>query len=169
MAPRTSQVAIWTDQIIDKLFAAETRRLQNWIDKISIQNQEVHGGDPLAGFLHQGKWYRHSSIGVGKFEKVPLALCLHGEMNSYLSDERITQNEQQLVRQGVLSIIRECHQLQELRDALPDCLADCFPELQALSRTREEAYTIEHDERAKRQFAKIRPKIELYATTRLIF
>lgn len=169
MAPKTSQAAVWTDQVIDSLFTAEKRRLQNWIDRICLQNQEALGGEPLAGFLYQGKWYRHSSVGVGKFQKTQLHFSLNGDMNSYLSDEKITTNEQQIVHQAIFTILRHCYDLQDLRDSLPDCVADCFPELTRLGRTRDEAFTIADDERAKRQFAKVRPKIELYAATRLIF
>jgi hypothetical protein len=168
-AAKGSQISVWTDQIINMLFAAERRRLQNWVDKICVANQEATGGEPLAGYIYQGQWYRHSSIGQGKFTKTPLSASLSGEMNSFLSDKRITDMEEQLLKQGVFSVLRTCCDLQDLRDALPDCLVDCFPELSKFPRNREVAYTLASEDRPLRQFNKILPKLEVYAATRLIF
>lgn len=155
------------DALIDKLFSSDNARLAGWIDTLVKRNQEAKSIVDNT-FLHAGKQYRMSTL-VGF---VPINPTLHptllGYMTDYMSDEKIVDDEKSFVRQAIVRVIEPCETQQDIRDALPDCLVACIPDLMQLSRIRPEAYTIAHDARAIRQFNKMLPDIQSYAATRLI-
>lgn len=155
------------DHLIDKLFSSDNARLAGWIDTLIKRNQEARSISHNT-FLYDGKQYRLSSL-VGLVTDNPtLHPTVLGAMHEYLSDEKIVSSEKSFVRQAIVRVIEPCESQQDIRDALPDCLVACIPELMQLSRTRPEAYTIAHDARATRQFSKMLPDIQSYAATRLI-
>lgn len=156
------------------LFQAEVRRLGAWKDKLIKLNNEAKNKQ-LAGFLYKGKWYQTSGLPNGRYEKVPLTFTLGPEMEKYLADENHIKLERQVIGQLLSRLLSPCTTYQDMRDALPDCLAECVPSIRQLSRTREEAWPLRDVieaasyERSLRQYEKLKPKIEMYAATRLIY
>lgn len=162
-----SAASQWADAVAAKLFNPDLSRLRTWIDRLVKLNQEEMGED-LAGFLFNGQWYRHSSLGKGKYVKKPLAYGLTAEMESYLEDEKIILMDKKLIHQAVYLRVMNCMTLQDVRDALPDCLTELFPELARLERIRNEQFFV-NNLSDLRQWSKILPKIEQYSVARLMF
>lgn len=155
------------DGLIEKLFSSDNARLAGWIDQLVKRNQEAKTISDNT-FLHDGKQYRMSTL-VGFVPNNPtLHPSLLAHMGEYLSDAKIVEGEKSFVRQAIVRVLEPCESQQDIRDALPDCLAACIAEVMHLPRTRPQAYTIANDARATRQFNKMLPDIQSYAATRLI-
>lgn len=158
------------DKIVNTLFEPDNRRLQNWIDKIDGQNREVCNDNTLLGFTYMGRYFRPSHLeGREPFGKKLINEQLVPTIEAFLSDERIVDDDKAMVRQGLSLILDPCKNMQEIRDALPECLVDFLPELKEFERMTTECWTIEENPRARRQFDKVRPKLEAYAVARMMF
>lgn len=155
------------DGLIDKLFSSDNARLAGWIDNLVKKNQQAKS-IPGNTFLYDGKQYRLSTL-VGLVKENPtLHPSVLPAMSEYVTDEKIVDDEKSFVRQAIVRVLEPCETLQDIRDALPDCLVACIDGLMQLPRTRPEAFTIANDARATRQFMKMLPDIQSYAATRLI-
>lgn len=156
--------------IIKILFEGEIRRLTKMLDELVVGNDRLHQSAPSAGFLFNGKFHKRSNA-----SRAPLAgerHTLHEElwdpMAEYLRDTAAVMTDIQMVNQMAHRLVGPCQNMQDLRDALPDCLAALSEEIYALERTRPEAWTIT-DDRGMRQFQKIKPLMEMYSGTRLLY
>lgn len=156
------------DHIIKVVFSAEDRRIAAWVDKLCIKNQEIH--PQSVGFIYSGDIYRPSNV-IGQLPRAPALDISHwAEMDNVLSDKKIISNEKAFIRQSLVGILESCSSEQDIRDAMPECIVDTLPQnIQQLRRTRSEAFTIAGDPRKLRQFEKVRNKLEVYATGRLIY
>lgn len=158
------------DQIVSHLFEPDNRRLQAWIDKIDGQNREAHNDQTLLGFTHMGRYFRPSHLaGAEPIGKKLIHSNLNPTIEAYLADERLVEDDKAMIRQGLSLLLDPCKDMQEVRDALPECLVDFLPELKEFERMSSELFTIEDNPRALKNFNKIRPKIDSYAVARLMF
>lgn len=158
------------DKIINTLFAADNRRLQKWIDRLDSQNREARNDNMLLGFLYLGRYYRPSHVeGPDPTGVKPLDPTLYATVDAFLADEKLVDTDKAFIRQGLFTILDPCKDMQEVRDALPECLVDFLPELKELERNADECWTIASNPRAIRQFEKVRPKLEAYAVARMIY
>lgn len=155
------------DHVVKVLFAADSRRLTAWIDRLCDRNQEVTRR-PTQGFLYGGELYRRSTIVGDIAERRCIDPVLFVEIDEYLADKKKLERDKQQIRQGMMMVMEPCKTLEEIRDALPECLVDCIPELKAIERDKPAAYTLQ-DERSIRQFNKILPLMQIYSTARLVF
>lgn len=156
-----------TDQIVGQLLNAEIRRLSNWQDKLVQKNQEYYPN--TYGFLFNGSRHKQSNV-TGQLPRFPeLHPDLWEEGYRFHKDVVALKQETAFVRQALVSVLEDCKDNQDIRDALPDCIVDMIDPLRGLSRTREEAFTIQNKPRQLRQWQKARPNIDVYAAARLIF
>ena len=156
------------DNVIDSLFAADNRRLQAWVDRLCEKNQEARR-EPVVGFLYGGVYYRPSNVIGAVPVKRAIDPSLYPQIDAFLADKRTIDDQKQLIRQGMFMVLDPCKSIDDIRDALPECLVDCLPNLKTMPRHREAAFTIQDNPRACRQFAKILPIMEIYASARLIY
>lgn len=155
------------DHIINVLFAAERRRLTRAIDDLCKSNQEAYG-EKLDGFHYQGRFYRPEGL-MGQLKRKVLHLSLFDRMDLHLADEAAVKADEQFIRQTLFQLLDPCKTPQDMRDALPNCLADALGEHSRLPRMNEEAFTIRDNPRAMKQYNKIRPKLDLYSAARLLY
>lgn len=150
------------------LFEAEFRRLNSNMDKIITNNNDLLHAQ-YDGLIHNGTRYRLSNIIKG-YSGFPAA---HPELwdavVAHSKDMDRVDHDNKMIKQILFKLTTDCISMQDLRDALPDCLANLVDKLHLYDRTREEAYTISNDERAVRQYITLRPKIEFYCMARLIY
>lgn len=160
------------DQLMSLLFASENRRLTSWIDKLCEQNQEARGDKPV-GFLFNGVFYRPSNIRGHIPVKRSLHLSLAPQMESYLKDKALLDEDKAFISQTVFALLGPCTSDQDIRDTLPECLIQVLSaggsSIGRLERTRPAGFTLTGNERAWRQYQKVLPKMEEYTATRLIF
>lgn len=156
-------------RIVVTLFGAEERRLEGIIEKLIEQNRRFYPNKPHDGFLYEGKPYDPKGLARGKRTRVTLHVDLVDEMAAYLLDHEKVWTDRLFISQMLLQILHPCVDLQSIRNALPECIVDTLPELQALPRTAVPAYTIKPNNRLYKQYEKLLPRIEFYATMKLFY
>lgn len=158
-------------EMLTAVFQPEYRRLAAWVDRICKQNREAYNDPDLIGFIYNGQVYKPLAVdaAVTAIKRRGLHSTLTDSMENYLRDIGALTRDKAYIAQSLFKLIEPCENLQDVRDALPNCLCDALPALNGLSRGREEAWTIAGDPRAQRQYAKILPQIEMYAAARLIY
>lgn len=157
--------------LMEQLFAPETRRLAIVINKLSGHNKILKRA-AADGFLYGGILYMPtgSVVTAGPNQaKTSLDLSLNSEMDTWIQDQKAIRCDQDLVKQMLFRLLKPCKSVREIRNTLPECLISLVPELNAEPRTDPAGYTLEGDERAKRQFDKLLPKIEMYSVTRFLY
>lgn len=157
--------------LMDQLFEPEKRRLQACLDRIIDQHEESQSAKGFLSFMYGGKTYQHSRCGAA-FKNLPsLAWNLNDQMDAYLKDGRNTTQDRDLIHQAIFKCVYGWNDVQDFRNRLPEVIVPVYwLNKAAPARTVpfEEA-TCHLNERDKRQFSKILPKIELYSMARLIY
>lgn len=158
-------------EMMGVIFHPEYRRLGNWINRLCQQNRELYNDPELLGFIYEGLAYKPTDIKISDkvMTRRALHVDLHEDMHAYIADLDVLIRDKSFVSQTLFKLLDPCENMDDIRDALPECLVNTLPSLQGKSRGRPEAYTIEGDPRAKRQYEKILPKIEMYAAGRLLY
>jgi hypothetical protein len=155
--------------IMTELFGQEGRRMKSWVDRLCQQNSAYYA-DGRVGFLFEGQLYWPSTRdrdldAVNK----PIAEHLVPEIEAFLNDGVSTKLDQQLIKQSLFALLHPCQDKQGQRDSLPECLVTIVPEFRGMRRQDAEAWSIQGNARAVRQYERILPKIEMYVASRLIF
>lgn len=157
------------DKLTKYLRVPEDRRLKANVDRLVTMNQEITR-TPYMGFYYCGLAYRHSEAPPGQMPYPELSPELYDEGDFHRQSVETVANDIQAIRQSILALVRTCLDLQDIRDALPECLVQAVgTELTRLKRTRPPAWSLEEGSRAHRQYLKILPKIEFFATARLMY
>lgn len=153
--------------IIEKLFQAEKRRLQNGIDRLVEQHQEITN-DARTGFMYNGVYFRHSNTKT--IERLPmLAWSLNDAMSAHLKDESAVMLDCQQIRQTLFKLMSVAKTDQQLRDVLPDCIVSLVPELDKIPRQDPVELLIAHDSRLMRQYSKMLPKMQIYTVGNILY
>lgn len=156
-------------ELVGKLFEHECRRLNKISDAIVQKNREITDDHPDA-FYYGGIYFsdRYTTTrrgaAIGKLDP-----SLVPEVTEYLVEKKRIRFDQQMVRQALAITLTGIKTIQDLRDALPNQLAEMLEATRRLERTRPEAYTIQDDPRKMKQYQKLREKVEYYSATRLIY
>lgn len=162
-----------SSEIVKHLFLAELARLDGVLNSLIEKNDRIHGIDMSAGFMHQGEYYQRTNATRQPTagEKLMLNPELWPAMEKYLKACSRLIMEVHLINQAVYRLVRGCMTLQDVRDALPECLIvqDQSGNYKELPRTRNAAWTLAGDAMALNQYGKILPSIEYYAASHLIF
>jgi hypothetical protein len=159
------------DPLTAKLFAAEERRMGNLVSKLNTRNKHL-SDTKVDGFIHRGLYYIPKdavSIRGAKQSKTALHLSLIGEMESFLKERKRVEDDRKLISQVLFLLLSPCTSLQDIRNALPECLVGCVPDLVRLNRTDDAAYTIRDNPRALRQYETALLKIEIFVATQLLY
>ena len=154
--------------IIARLFKAERARLAKNRFSIVKENQKLMGG--IDSFLYQGRVFSELNSSIqAKGTKGNLSVSLVPQMEAYLKDKRKIDYDEGRVKQALGLLIIDCKDLQDMRDAFPDCLVDTIPEIAKLPRLREEAYNLIDKPRQYKQYMKLKPLIEMYSVSKLFY
>jgi hypothetical protein len=159
------------EAIIKPMEEAEKRRLDRTLETLNQKNRELTKA-PSDGFLYGGKFHLPATntvtlAAVG--HKSSLDPSLWEDAESFMSDQKTTKDDIQFIRQILFKLLGPCTSWQDIRDALPDFLVDTITETKNLPRLQKEAFTIQNDQRAIRQFEKLKEKLALYRAGRLMY
>lgn len=157
------------DHIITVLFEPDRRRIEAWIDRMIAKNEEAMGKTNVHCFIYNGDFYRQSNVRGFIQYRPALEYALWPEMDKLVADQRQVENDKAFCKQALVMLLEPCGTIQEIRDALPDCVAEVMPQLQGLERRYAPLWSISGNPRAQRQVAKIMPKLEMYSVTRMMF
>lgn len=157
--------------IVQLLFEGDSRRMDKALEELVSANDRLNNTPPSAGFMFNGEFYMRANATKAPMhgERRVLHEDLWDQMMEYLKDVAALIMDVHMINQMTHRLVGKCQTEQDLRDALPDSMVMLSDTLNALPRTRPVAYTLEGDERAQRQFAKVKPLMDTYAATRLLF
>lgn len=163
------------DAIIKKLFEPEERRVQRIVDELFLANKAIKGQDQIYGFMHMGKRYLPTQFqamkpAMHKHLMPSLAFELLEQANAFQADVNKIEADKAQIRQAIVLLIEQTNGAQELRDALPDCIVNLFPQLASIKRMFQDfAWLIRSNPYAIASVEKALPKMEFYAATHLIY
>ena len=157
--------------LVKELFAAEIRRLDRMLDELGQSNDRLTDGQPSAGFMYRGDFYKRASYKnpTQHGERKPLVKQLWTGMEKYQAEKGKLMMDIYKINQMVFRLVKGCTTEQDIRDALPECLVNISPFLRQLSRTNEEGWTLIGEERAIRQFKAVKPLMEFYSATSMLY
>lgn len=157
------------DALIIELMKPESTRLKKRELELVRENRKVSSGN-FDGFFYQGKYYTDLDKSVAsKGIKSGLHSSLVQSMEVFVSDEKIVKNDQHRMKQALALVLKDCRTAQDLRDALPNQLAEMIDQIKDLPRQRPEGFTLMADPRKLQQYQTLREKIEFYTATRLLY
>lgn len=167
----------WLDMIIQALMGPEKRRLDRRITELTRQNNALKRIN-APGFMFQGVRFipedRRQEFSINRYQNKhlpPVAFELMSEVSSLCLDKDLVEIDEGQLRQLFFKMIRDVNTLQELRDALPDCVANLMPtDVKTLSRQQDDpTYKIQNDPRALKQYTQLLTKIEMYSVSSMLY
>lgn len=156
--------------LLSELFVGEKRRLAKSVTDLINANNELKG-EQAAGFLYMGEYYTAEGfrvMGAGT-KKLTLHDSLTQKADWHIRSAQKVADEERLIGQIIFKLLMPCQTLQEMRDTLPDFLAEIIPALKKLPRHNDVGFSLRDDTRGSRQFEKLLPRMEFYAAARLIY
>lgn len=168
-SPNRSWLQQTIDVLMETLFRAEHNRFNRLYMELVSKNAAM--GGPKDGFYFRGDFYHNMGKGIPTkdIDRGNLHNSLIPEMERLKLEEKQFEFEKARVRAGLIILIQDCQSIQDVRDAVPNCLASLVPDLSRKERERPEAYTLQHNDVRKKQYLKIRPLIEFYSITKLLY
>ena len=155
------------DSFVARLFEPEGRRLQKIVNDLDRQNSEVRH-DRAYGFMWLGRMYFAEGAPTRRTSYPSLDFSLRNEGNALVKDRKQVEEDKTMIRQIMYLLIKDCPDLQSIRDSLPDSLVELSEELMRLPRLRPAGFSIT-DERQLGQYKKMIDKIDFYAATRMMY
>lgn len=158
--------------ILAALFSAEQRRLEAAMVRFHEQNKKLwqKQGD---GFVYAGEAFIPKGTPLGKRTKLPLHEDLWGEMSAHLKDRQTVENDGAEISQLLFKLLEPCGYTgsldQDIRNAIPECIIDVMPDkIRKLDRICPPQQILNHP-RDWRFFERVLPKLEFYATARMLY
>ena len=166
---QTGQINQVIDALVSGLFSTEMQRLRKRELQIVVENRKLSGSQ-FDGFFYQGRYYTDLDKSIAsKGIKSGLHLSLAPSMEAHVRDEKEVKNDTHRVKQALALLLKDARTAQDLRDALPDQLAEMIDQIKSMPRMRPEGFTLMTDPRKYEQYRKLREKIEFYTATRLLY
>ena len=155
--------------LTDALFSAETKRLQKRELDLVVKNRSL-SSEHYDGFFYQGQFYtdldrRLAAKGI----KTSLHPSLVPSMEAHAKDKAEIKFDRLRVKQALALLLKDVRTAQDLRDALPNQLAEMIDQIKGMDRSRPEGFTLMTDPRKIKQYQKLREKIEFYTAARLLY
>lgn len=162
------------DAIMTRLFAPEDRRIAKLVTNLNQQNSELKG-KPLHGFMHMGKRYiapeyMNMQRALARQPLPTLAFALLNVANDFDHEVKKLALDKDQIKQVLFQLIHQVMDLQELRDALPECLVPLVPEVKDLKRKiNDPTWLIRNNRFAMKAYEKTLPKIEMYSVMGMMY
>lgn len=151
--------------LLEKLFEPENRQHRKVINSLIEQNTQILGTYSCC-FDFRGETYGSIISGL----PVPsLDRTLIPAMVQHMAYRRQVELDYEILTQLLHKLLRPCESSQDIRNALPDCMAALNPGLSSLPRTADEAWTLKDNPRDLRQYQKYLTKIEMYCALKYIY
>lgn len=118
---------------------------------------------------HQGESFAGPTAGMGMRPLIgPPHHSLVAQADLLVQRKKTLASDRKKIMNILGLMSRHARSLQDFRDLLPEMCSSLLPELGQFSRTREEAYSLQGNDRALRDYHTLRELIEFYAVSRLI-
>lgn len=163
---------ILLDDISENLFTHEKLRLSSEINTLIKEHDQMmarSGQEYQHGFIFNGVSYRNTNSDTHHNNLRGLHGNLNPAMQDIMADNIKLNRERRAISQVLYKALKLTTSDQDRRDTLPEAVIPAIPVLSALNRTNEEAFTLRDDPRGLRQYQQLRPRIEFYSATRLLY
>lgn len=162
---------VWS--LVKALISADSKLVHGEIDELINQNNLILNAQHR-GFCYNGLYYK-SSIGDS-----PVAILQDMGYDPVLSKQLVSrvdkladrwrqiETDRELLTRLFRDLTAPCRSIQDLRDALPECVIQFDPALQGMPRTREEAYTVRCDAALRLRYGMALERIHTYAAMHLL-
>ena len=151
------------------LFMAETKRLKKRELELVAKNRSL-SSKHYDGFFYQGQFYTDLDRSIAaKGIKASLHPSLVPRMEAHAKDKAEVEFDRLRVKQALALLLKDVRAAQDLRDALPNQLAEMIDQIKDMKRSRPEGFTLMTDSRKIKQYQKLREKIEFYTAARLLY
>ena len=155
--------------LTDALFSAETKRLRKREFDLVAKNRSL-SSQHYDGFFFQGQFYTDLDRSLAsKGIKTSLHPSLVPSMERHIKDKKEVEFDRLRVKQALALLLKDVQTAQDLRDALPNQLAEMIDQIKEMKRSRPEGFTLMTDSRKIKQYQKLREKIEFYTAARLLY
>ena len=155
--------------LTDALFSAETKRLRKKEFDLVAENRSL-SSQHYDGFFFQGQFYTDLDRSLAsKGIKASLHPSLVPSMERHIKDKKEVEFDRLRVKQALALLLKDVQTAQDLRDALPNQLAEMIDQIKGMERSRPEGFTLMTDQRKIKQYQKLREKIEFYTAARLLY
>ena len=155
--------------LTDALFSAETKRLRKKEFDLVAENRSL-SSQHYDGFFFQGQFYTDLDRSLAsKGIKTSLHPSLVPSMERHIKDKKEVEFDRLRVKQALALLLKDVRTAQDLRDALPNQLAEMIDQIKGMERSRPEGFTLMTNQRKIKQYQKLREKIEFYTAARLLY
>ena len=155
--------------LTDVLFSAEIKRLRKRELDLVAENRSLPP-EHYDGFFYQGQFYTDLDRSLAaKGIKASLHPSLVPSMERHTKDKKEVEFDRLRVKQALALLLKDVRTAQDLRDALPNQLAEMIDQIKGMERSRPEGFTLMTDPRKIKQYQKLREKIEFYTAARLLY
>ena len=158
--------------LVNQIFAGETRRLAQLQKALVAENHKL--GGPASWFQYQGRLFcSGENVAAIKGQQGRLDASLFLAADELAQDMSQIESDRRWVQQALVLLLRDCSSLQDIVDALPNsihgALTACREGAKGLTRTRDEAWSLQDNPRALSQYNKLKDKMEFYNIARLVY
>ena len=151
------------------LFSAESKRLRKRELDLVAENRSL-SSEHYDGFFYRGQFYTDLDRSLAaKGIKASLHPSLVTDMGRHTKDKKEVEFDRLRVKQALALLLKDVRTAQDLRDALPNQLAEMIDQIKGMERSRPEGFTLMTDPRKIKQYQKLREKIEFYTAARLLY
>jgi hypothetical protein len=156
-------------EIITTLMEPDIRRLSVIMKDLIYKNNSLKGTKYLA-MRYMGTPLPERIKGIRLTDHPEVHPTLIDQLDKWNKDAERIRQDQQYFQQTFINLLGPCKKNIDVRDALPDCVVSLVPCLNCYTRTREEAWTIKHDQKLYQQYLNsTQPKLMSYASLRFFF
>jgi hypothetical protein len=165
----SAKVNEYIGTLVSVLFKAEDKRLRRREIEIVAENRTIFPAYS-DGFFYEGRFYTDlDSKLVSKGVKAGIHPSMVQIAAQHVIDRKQIEFDRARIKQALALSMKGICSYQDLRDVLPEQIADTFTETLSLSRIREEAFTLADEPKKLAQYHKLREKIEFYSIARMLY
>lgn len=158
------------DQIIDKMFGRYVNECRNKIEDLCQRMGCDEDGNVSIGFIYKGKWIpRPGAVAVIRKNSPRRALpwALLPDMDRFTAEQEVVQTDKKQINQLLVKLIYQCNDIEEIRDALPNCLW-IYAGFSSHTRQFNQETFLFNDKRLIADQERLMPRIEYYLGMSLI-
>lgn len=157
------------DGVLDTLFEPEGRRLDAIVADLDAANRELKK-HTVMGFMYNGQVYIPKAAKTRQNGGYPsLSFSLTNRAAAWAADMKQVGEDKQFIKQILWRVTKDCQTMGDVRDALPESIVQLIPSMDTMQRHNEDGYTVKHDKQLYGQYLKIRDKIDVYWSCRMIY
>lgn len=158
------QINLIIDGLVVHLFQREDKRIEVTTLGFVKQNEELTKGN--GGFFYAGDTY---GTVTRASPAIPVHESLHTALDAFSKDRKQVVWDKLRIKQALQIALREARTLQDVRDSLPNGIAEFIDQIKDMPRTRKEGFLLIGNPRQHAQYFKLREKMEFYLAVRLLY